>query len=256
MQELEIARLQIALQALTASPNADSQAPAVSSTLPNSDTGVFSSRNTPPAHTAAACATSVQGVPTRHGAGGGQSASGRVTAHQGGHTQQQLFLYPEDTPLLPQQGTGNQHHAQARPHAHGTGVQQQQQQQQQQRLQQPQDPAIIDEAQEYTVEEPESPVQQVIPEHAPSGSPTHGRQPSEHTRGPQDRHRDPPAGCLYQGTTIRRTTTPSRSGRAWTQHEEITVRQIREIRQAEACNGDLPPPHCPHVMEGRLPAVH
>ena len=241
-QELNIARLQTALQALTAAPDMDAQPNLANSVLQHSDTGVFSSHTTPPHSmtqhaSAAADAASTKPLLFRQKA----NPLRNTTEQQHARSQQHLFLYPEDTPLASEQDT-ERHVLHSRPHAQGKRIQQQL------RLQ-ADSAAGREQTQAYTVQEPDSPVQPIQAAHNSS------RTPSQNDVQPNKKPssaKDPPAGCLYQDTTIRRTTTPSRNGRAWTHHEEITVRQIREIRHSEACTPHVPPPNCPQVMQGSL----
>ena len=241
-QELDIARLQTALQALTAAPDMDAQPNLASSVLRHSDTGVFSSHTTPPHSmtqhaSAAADAASTKPLLFRQKA----NPLRNTTEQQHARSQQHLFLYPEDTPLASEQDT-ERHVLHSRPHAQGKRIQQQL------RLQ-ADSAAGREQTQAYTVQEPDSPVQPIQAAHNSS------RTPSQNDVQPNKKPssaKDPPAGCLYQDTTVRRTTTPSRNGRAWTHHEEITVRQIREIRHSEACTPHVPPPNCPQVMQGSL----
>ena len=248
MQELEIARLHTALQALTAAPNVNPQ-PLYSAKpgLHQSDTGVFSSQCTPNQSTAqrSAAAAAVSSAATNPAAS--MHTDGSRRPHTAQHSQQHLFLYPEDTPLPPRQETGSQHCARLgswdpdtvkQPHCMalpiGAGG----------RAQPPQ---------AYTVQEPDSPAQPfAVDLHSTDRSSQNGPQPrATHTVSrPSNAPKHPTAGCLYQDTTITRVTTPSRSGRAWSHHEEITVRQIREIRQSEAQTAHLPAPHCPQHLQG------
>ena len=253
MQEIEIARLQTALQALTAVPNADNQPAAAYTSFHHRQTGVFRSHSIPSAHTAAEGSALVGASPLQHTATRSAAKSGQFASHP--HTTQQHvctpqpFLYPEDTSESSKPYQGLPGSLQGRQAAQRTGMQQQQYVQQRQRLARP------DKAQAYIVEEPESPHQPVTSEQQSNGGPSQSEvQSPQHIRRHVRAAQDPPAGCLYQDTTIRRTTTPSRKGKAWTHHEEITVRQIREIRQSEASTASLPPPNCPHVMQGSIVA--
>jgi len=243
-QELDIARMQTALQALTAAPDMDAQPNSASSVLQHSDTGVFSSLTTPP-HSAAQHASAAANAASTEPLLFRQKANPlhNTTEQQHARSQQHLFLYPEDTQLAYEQDT-ERHGLHSRPHAQGKRVQQQ-----------PMLPANAAAGREqthaYTVQEPDSPVQPFQAAHTSSNTPA--QDDVQPINRPSSALKDPPAGCLYQDTTIRRTTTPSRNGRAWTHHEEITVRQIREIRHSEACAAHVPPPNRPQVMQGSLP---
>ncbi|DBA99885.1 TPA: hypothetical protein ACH3X1_013771 [Trebouxia sp. C0004] len=237
--ELDIARLQTALEALTAAPDMDAQPKSASSVLQHSDTGVFSSHTTPP-HAAAQHASAAANAASTKPLLFRQKANPlhNTTEQQHARSQQHLFLYPEGTPLASEQDT-ERHGLHSRPHAQSKHIQQQ--------------PMLLaDEAagreqtQAYTVQEPDSPVQPFQAAHTSSNTPA---QNDFQQIRPSSAPIHPPAGCLYQDTTIRRTTTPSRHGRAWTHHEEITVRQIREIGHSEACAAHVPPPNRPQVMQ-------
>lgn len=246
VQEIDIARLQTALQALTAAPDMDAQPKSASSGLLYSNTGVFSSHTTPP-HSATQHASAAANAASTNTLLFRQKANPlhNTTEQQHARSQQHLFLYPEDAPLTSEQDT-ERHGLCSRPHA-----QNKRKHMQQQPMLQADGAAGREQIQAYTVQEPDSPVQPIQAAHTSSNTPSHNVvQP---IRRPSSAPKDPPAGCLYQDTTIRRTTTPSRNGRTWTHHEEITVRQIREIRQSEACVAHLPPANRPQVMQGSLP---
>ncbi len=244
VQEVDIARLQTALQALTAAPDVDAQPNLASSVLRHSDTGVFSSHTVPPHSmtqhaSAAADAASTNPLLFRQKA----NPLRNTTEQQHARSQQHLFLYPEDAPLASEQDT-ERHVLHSRPHAQGHRMQQQP-------MLQAEGAAGREQTQAYVVQEPDSPVQPIQAAHTSSN--THSQNDVQPMKRPSSAPKDAPAGCLYEDTTIRRTTTPSRNSRAWTHHEEITVRQIREIRHSEACAPHVPPPNCPQVMQGSLP---
>ncbi|KAL0037906.1 hypothetical protein WJX79_004606 [Trebouxia sp. C0005] len=238
--ELDFARLQTALQALTAAADMDAQPNLASSVLRHSDTGVFSSHTASPHSitqhpSVAADAACTNPLPFRQKA----NSLRNTTEQQHAQTQQHLFLYPEDTPLASEQDT-ERHVLHSRPHTQGNCIQRQP------RLQ-ANGAAGREQTQAYTVQEPDSPVQPFQTAHTSSKIPAQNDvQPS---RRPSSTPEHAPTGCLYQDTTIRRTTTPSRNGRAWTHHEEVTVRQIREISHSEARAAQVPPPNRPEVMQ-------
>ncbi|DBA91219.1 TPA: hypothetical protein ACH3X2_004093 [Trebouxia sp. C0005] len=242
--ELDFARLQTALQALTAAADMDAQPNLASSVLRHSDTGVFSSHTASPHSitqhpSVAADAACTNPLPFRQKA----NSLRNTTEQQHAQTQQHLFLYPEDTPLASEQDT-ERHVLHSRPHTQGNCIQRQP------RLQ-ANGAAGREQTQAYTVQEPDSPVQPFQTAHTSSKIPAQNDvQPS---RRPSSTPEHAPTGCLYQDTTIRRTTTPSRNGRAWTHHEEVTVRQIREISHSEARAAQVPPPNRPEVMQGSPP---
>ena len=255
LQELEIGTLQTALQALSASSNGPQQPAAHSHTAaalqPN--TGVFCPQ---------ACASAApQPLSADESSCGSIQKSTPATRLQ--RTQQQpapvkkhrsegRFQYPEDTPSTSQQVAGH------KPQAEYTIPSSTCRQQDQHNFAQKacghchgQQPTA------YTVEEPDSPVQ-------PASTAQHGahEEPSRASgmtaAGVRAPPQDPPAGCLYQDTTIRRVTTPLKNGKvsgAWAHHEEITLRQVRQINQSEARLHRLPPIHQPHVVQGEYIAL-
>ena len=245
MQELEIVRLQAALQALTEAPNANNQHPAGGSEPHVIDTGVFSSVSHSSAR-GSIDSSAAEAVPASLTASGNDPHdSGHPAAVAG---QLQLFLYPEDTQVPLQKALQNHQEPQLTKTAHTTGMQQHQQQQG--CMPQPHSPAVNGHTgQVYTVEEPDSPVHGLTAEQDSSKGPM--QQSEQRVRHHEHAVDDLPAGCLYQDTTIRRTTTPSGKGQAWTHHEEITVREIREIRRSEAHMVPLPAINRPHVTEGQ-----
>lgn len=217
------------------------QAAAASSgpTLHQSETGVFSSQNAPDV-AALKHSRANRAAPT--------STHNMTPCTQPQHTRQQAaplkrqsqqvhFQYPEDAPspvgqLQGQSNTASTSswHTQRRfiSKSSGNGAGQK--------------------TAAYTVEEPDSPAQ-------PASTLQHDAcswHPSRASDRGTDECEDPPAGCLYQDTTIRRTTTPLRNGRPageWSHHEEITVRQVRQIKQSEAGLHPMPPVHQPHVVQ-------
>lgn len=240
LQELEIGTLQTALHALSSSCN-DPQQPATCShaaAAPQPDTGVFGRQ--PPATAASiplsantsthASLRNVTPIQQTH-----QNMA--PPAPLARHRHAGRFQYPEDTPSPAEQAKGQRQKQHIPPstcsqHAHhssasGRGHASQ--------------PAA------YTVEEPDSPAQ-------PTGSAAQPGAQQVPCRATGTGARDPPAGCLYEDTTIRRVITPLKNGRplgAWAHHEEITVRQVRQINQSEARLHHLPPPHQPHILQGK-----
>lgn len=222
----------------------DTQPNLARSVLQHPDTGVFSSHTTPPHYT------------TQHASAAADVACANpllfrqkayplhnTTEQEHARSRQHLFLYPEDTPLTSEQ-VAERHVLHSRPHFQGKRIQQQP-------MLQADGVAGREQTQAYTVQEPDSPVQPI--QAAQTSANTPSQNDVQPIKRPSSAPKDQPAGCLYQDTTIRRTTTPSRNGRAWTHHEEITVRQIREIRHSEACAAHVPPPNCTQVMQGSLP---
>ena len=243
MQELEIARLQAALNAMSAPCEAVAQQAATASIGPaahNPKTGVFGSCGAPDIaamkHSRANRAASL-------------STPSVTTCTQPQHTRQQAaplrrqsqqahFQYPEDPPssVGQQQRQCNtastfSWHTQQRFISKSSGS---------------------DAGQKtaaYSVQEPDSPPQPTPAlRHDACGG--HASRASHRTT---DESEDPPAGCIYQDTTIRRTMTPLRNGKAvgaWSQYEENTVRHVRQIKQSEARLHHMSPVHQPHVTQG------
>ena len=248
LQELEIGTLQTALQALSASYNGSQQPAAHSHTAaalqPN--TGVFC-----PQAPASAAPKSLPADKITCGPINNSTSATRLQQTQQqsaplkGHRPEERYQYCEDAPSSSQQLAGHKPQAEytiplkrqdqhsslqkTSGHCHG------------------QQPAA------YSVEEPDSPVQPPLTaQHDAHEGPS--RVCGMTVAGA----RDPPVGCLYQDTTIRRITTPLKTGKvsgAWAHHEEITVRQVRQINQSEAGLNCLPPPHQPHVVQGRYLAI-
>ena len=113
-------------------------------------------------------------------------------------------------------------------------------------------------AAQYTVQEPDSPCQTDIQPgpsrgfQAASSRLAHINKASSYSNS-RSEGTDLPAGCLYQDTTIRRTTTPLKNGNrstSWAHEEFITVRQIREVKQSEACNVPWLEHGQPYVAQG------
>lgn len=275
LQEMEISTLQTALQALSASSIAPQQpeAQAHAAAVPQPNSGVFC----PQVHVATHSAT--HSLPADKGAHGPFQDLTPSTRLQ--QTQQQStprkgqrpegrFQYPEDTPPAGQQVAGHKPQAvnllsstcrqqdqhspaqkeEAPGHCHGQQGQ----------------PSSVTGAPDhchgqypaaYTVEEPDSPAQPASTgQNGVAGEePTwaSGRTAAGTRNPPPKPPADPPAGCLYQDTTIRRVTTPLKNGKVtgtWAHHEEITVRQVRQINQSEARLHRLPPLSQPHVVQG------
>lgn len=119
-------------------------------------------------------------------------------------------------------------------------------------------PVAHNQAAQYTVQEPDSPCQTDRQPGPSRGFQTasarlaHTNEVSSHSNSCSE-DADLPAGCLYQDTTIRRTTTPLKSGNrstAWAHEEFITVRQIREVKQSEARNVSWLEHGRPYVAQG------
>ena len=251
LQELETGTLQTALQALSASSKGPQQPAAHSHTAVTlqSDTGVFCPQ--------APASALPQSLPADNSARGSIENTTPATGLQQkqqqpaplkGHRPEGRFQYPEDAPSTGQQVAG--HKPQAEYPIPFTTCRQQDQHSTAQKASGhchgPQSAA-------YIVEEPDSPVQPALTAQQAARQ----RPPSVPgmvaATGARDPPRGPPAGCLYQDTTIRRVTTPLKSGKvsgAWAHHEEITVRQVRQIHQSEARLHRLPPPHQPRVVQG------
>ena len=230
MQELELARLKTALKALTASPATQADSNAASTQLHHCETGVFSSDATPAnnsSHGQTAAAIFVPPAPARPLPGNRQVALDTFTAQQGNNLPQNLFQYPEE---------GSMHHVQHAAHMQQPSVGQDaySAQHQQRPKHQAVKPTNTNQIVSYHVEEPDSPLQSVNAASL-SGHHSQGADASlEHIQRPRQLHKPPFAGCLLSETTFKRTTTPLRHGKAWSNVEQVTVRQIREIRQAEA----------------------
>ena len=250
LQELEIGTLQTALQALSASSKGPQQPAAHSQTAATlqSNTGVFcpqSPASAPPQSLPAD--KSARGSIQKTTSATGLQQTRQQPAPLKRHSPEGRFQYPEDAPSTGQQVAG--HKPQAESTIPFTTCRQQEQHSTAQKASGhchgPQSAA-------YTVEEPDSPVQPALTaQHATHQRPS--RVSGMTAAGARDPPRDPPAGCLYQDTTIRRVTTPLKTGKVsgpWAHHEEITVRQVRQIHQSEARLHRLPPPHQPHVVQG------
>ena len=229
-QELELARLKTALKALTASPPSQADSHPASAQVHQCETGVFSSDTTPAnsiSHRQTAASTSVPPAPARPMPGNRQTALHTQTAQQGSHLPRTLFQYPED---------GSLHHGQHAAHMQqpSNGQDAYNAQQQQKPKQQAVRPANTKQTVSYHVEEPDSPLQSANADSV-SANLRQSADASHEQIQPLQQSRKPPfAGCLLSETTFKRTTTPSRHGKAWSNVEEVTVRQIREIRQADA----------------------
>ena len=246
LQELEIGTLQTALQALSASSSQQPAAPNHTAAALQPNTGVFCPQ------APASAAKSLPADKIAHGSIQNSTPAAQLQQTQQqpaplkGHTPEGRFQYPEDAPSTSEQVAGHKPLAE-----HIIPLSTCRQQDQHSSVQKPsghchgQQPAV------YTVEEPDSPAQPAsLAQHAAHEGPSmvYGMTAA----GARDPPTDPPAGCLYQDTTIRRVTTPLKSSKvsgAWAHHQEITVRQVRQINQSEAGMHCLPPPHQPHVVQ-------
>ena len=191
------------------------------------DTGVFCSHASATAATSSLPADKAATGPTCDLPSSMQRQQARQQAATAGRqNHQECFQYPEDIPAAVTQPKRQHQQQQSVPTQQRTGR------------------GAVSQAAAYSVEEPDSPAQ------ASSALQHHEQHTAPGTRADGDS--DPPAGCLYQDTTIRRTTTPLRNGKptgAWSHHEEITVRQV-QIKQSEARMHHAPALHQPHVMQG------
>lgn len=268
MQELELKQLQAAVQALDG-PAIDSHCTFTSSVQQQQQqqhikTGVFGSND-------AACAKShsvaSNGQSGQHmGPGSSKNHHFTATTIQAAQMSKhaahaQGFQYPEDpsSPLDQRRAGAQGYHSpitaarqEAEQHlsAHAPNLRADWQARQHRQ----QD--VSNQAAAYTVQEPDSPCHfEAHPDQS------RGFQPAAavmRTRVPNHSHVDSsdlPAGCLYQDTTIRRTTTPLKNGKhttAWAHEEFVTVRQIREIKQSAAHHVAWLAHGQPHVTQGAL----
>lgn len=240
LQELEIGTLQTALHALSSSCN-DPQQPATCSytaAAPQPDTGVFGRQ--PPATAASVplSANTSTHASLRNVTPVQQTLQNTAPAAPlARHRHVGRFQYPEDTPSPAEQTKGQRQTQHIPPstcsqHAHHTSASGQ---------------GYAPQPAAYTVEEPDSPAQ-------PTGSAAQPGAQQVPCRATGTGAQDPPAGCLYEDTTIRRVITPLKNGkpsRAWAHHEEIIVRQVRQVNRSEARLHHLPPPHHPRILQGK-----
>lgn len=270
-QEHELKQLQAALQALggehQSNPVASSQ-----QQQQHTDTGVFHSVNSEVSDSLFGCDAPTHVQPLRHQAGP------NVTSHASNHTdsspydarigssaeESHAFQCPEKTPSPLDQGRPvaqqyrmtetNRHNAHQPPHTKASAEQLSRVMLQHKHL------SGRAQAAQYTVQEPDSPCQTKTdsgsnraPQPASARHPCTDSIRSHH--GSYAGNTDLPGGCLYQDTTIRRTTTPLKDGKrntAYAHEEYITVRQIREIRRSEAHNVSWMEHGQPHVTQGQL----
>lgn len=246
--------------------------PATQNHLQHSDTGVFGSSNNRNKQQAVHREVQCQAQSTDHHLGPNSSFQSNCTATAPAGAQvpscaahSQVFQYPEDPTSPPDSHrftalhertsvTAARHDAQQHLHTHppdwNRNLQTHQHGQQK----------ASNQVAQYTVQEPDSPC------HTSSlHNPSRNLQPAAavmHTGSSARRTgsnsvdgSDLPAGCLYQDTTIRRTTTPVKNGKrstAWAHEEFVTVRQIREIKRSEAHNMSWLQRGEPHTTQGAL----